>query len=232
MKKNQSLWVKIPLLFATFLWPFATGVAAPVPPPALPDTYKAMTDIRARDTYPDETVKHALIAAIFPDSVEALALKLSNVTAGFYGLTLKQVGAQCGLNMVDPVSKALFRDLGRLKTAEAQEKGVALPKDSRALGMVFVTAVFTSSPEYNFEFVKYTPEETVVRIFGVCRYYRIAKKLNIESHLTWPVLLPFFEGIADQMGIACGVTMKINRLEKDGTCDYLARFVMEGKKGR
>jgi hypothetical protein len=232
MRKNVCLGTTFFFLLVSFFYPLTAGLAAPAGPMGAPDTYKALGDIRNRDIYPDETVKHYLIDTMFPHGVETMALKLSNVTAGFYGITLKQVGAQCGQDKVDPVSRALFRELGRLKTAEAREMGMALPKDSRALGMVFVTAVYTSSPEYNFEFVKYTPEETVMKISGADRYYRMAKKLNIDSLLTWPTLITFFEGIAEQMGIKCGVTMKINKLEKDGTCDFLARFVMDGQKAK
>jgi hypothetical protein len=65
-----------------------------------------------------------------------------------------------------------------------------------------------------------------MRFFGVCRYFRIAKKLNIESHISWPVLIPFFEGIAQQIGVECKVEMEIRKLEDDGRCDYLAKFTL------
>jgi hypothetical protein len=188
--------------------------------------YEEMNVLRGRDIYPDDDLETYLVEKIFPDTVETLALKLSNVTAGFYGFALKHAGLECGFDKLDPISKSLFRELGRLKTMEAREKGIDLPKDTRALAMVFITAVFTSSPEYRFEFLKFTPQETVVRIFGACRYYRIAKKLNIESYLTWPVLTPFFEGIAEEVGAKCVITVDIRALEEDGTCDYIAKFAM------
>lgn len=189
--------------------------------------YEEMRALRGSDAYPDKDLETYLVEKIFPDTAGTLALKLSNVTAGFYGFTLKHAGLQCGFDKVDPISKSLFRELGRLKTMEARERGIELPKDTRALPMVFITAVFTSSPEYRFEFLEYTPQVTVLRIFGACRYYRIAKKLDIESHLVWPVLLPFFEGIAEEVGVRCGITMDIKTLEADGTCDYLAKFEMK-----
>jgi hypothetical protein len=105
--------------------------------------------------------------------------------------------------------------------------GIFLPPDSRAPAIVFVTAVYTSSPEYNFEFLNYTPEETAIKILGACRYYRVAKNLNIDEYLTWPTLVPFFEGIAEELGISCSVEMTVKRLEDDGACDYLAKFVMK-----
>ena len=95
----------------------------------------------------------------------------------------------------------MFRKLGQLKTREALELGVDVPKDSRAPALVFITAVHSASPEYNFEVFEYLPNETVVRVFGVSRYDRIAKKLDIERYLSWPELLPFFEGVAEEMGI-------------------------------
>jgi hypothetical protein len=126
---------------------------------------------------------------------------------------------------VDTVSKNLFRELGHLKATEAREMGIPLPPDSRAPAVVFVTAVYTSSPEYNFEFLTYTPEETDLRIFGSCRYYRIARKLGIAGYLRWPTLIPFFQGIVEELGIECSVEMTVKSLEEDGTCDYLARFL-------
>ena len=162
--------------------------------------YSEMKALRDKDAYPDSGLESYLVDSIYPPSAAALALRLSNVTAGFYGLALKHAGLSCGWDKIDGVSRSLFRELGHMKAAEAAEMGIDLPKDSRAPSMVFITAVFTISPEYHFEFLKYTPQETVMRIFGACRYYRIAKRLNIESYLAWPVLAPFFEGIAEEAG--------------------------------
>ncbi len=51
--------------------------------------YGEIQGIRAKDTYPDEEVKAHLIDKSFPKSAEDMTLKLSNVTAAFYGLMLK-----------------------------------------------------------------------------------------------------------------------------------------------
>ena len=48
---------------------------------------------------------------------------------------------------------------------------------------MFITAVHSASPEYNFEVFEYLPNETVIRVFGVSRYDRIAKKLDIERYV-------------------------------------------------
>lgn len=186
--------------------------------------YKEIMSIREKDKFPNQELEEHLIGKVFPKTTQELALGLSNVTAAFYGLTLKHAGQQSSWDKVDSISKSLFRELGHLKTKEAQEKELDLPSDTRALAIVFVSAVYTSSPEYNFEFLKYTPKETVIRIFGACRYFRIAKKLNIEAHLSWPTLIPFFEGIAQQIGVECTVEMEIKKLEDDGSCEYLTRF--------
>jgi hypothetical protein len=188
--------------------------------------YERMKGVRAKDVYPDAELERHLVGKVFPPDAEAMARKLSNVTAAFYGMGLKHAGLECGWDKVDAISKGLFRELGHLKAAEARQMGVSLPPDSRAPAIVFVTAVFTSSPEYNFAFLDYTPEKTVMRIFGACRYYRMAKSLDIAGHLTWPTLIPFFEGIAGELRIPCTVEMKVERLEDDGACDYLATFVM------
>jgi hypothetical protein len=120
----------------------------------------------------------------------------------------------------------VFRNLGRLKTREAVEVGVDVPKDSRALALVFITAVHSASPEYNFEVFEYLPEETVIRVFGISRYDRIAKKLDIERYLTWPELVPFFEGVAEEMGVKCRIEGDLKELGEEGRYECLYRFTL------
>ena len=186
--------------------------------------YGEMQNIRAKDVYPDEEVKAFLVEKTFPKSAEDMTLKLSNVTAAFYGLTLANVGERFGWKEADAVSKAVFRRLGQLKTKEALELGVDLPRDSRAPVLVFITAVHSASPEYNFEVLEYMPDETTVRVFGISRYDRIAKALNIERHLTWPELLPFFEGAAEELGIKCKVQGEIKELGEQGRYECIYRL--------
>ena len=94
--------------------------------------YSEIQGIRADDTYPDEEIKAYLVEKTFPKSAEEMTLKLSNVTAAFYGLMLKHVGQQFGWKEVDVLSKRVFRELGRLKTREALDNGIDLPRDCRA----------------------------------------------------------------------------------------------------
>ena len=92
--------------------------------------YAEMQGIRAADIYPDEEVKAQLVEKTFPKSAEEMTLKLSNVTAAFYGLLLAHIGDRFGWQEADTISKSVFRKLGQLKTKEAIEVGVDLPKDS------------------------------------------------------------------------------------------------------
>jgi CRP-like cAMP-binding protein len=188
--------------------------------------YAEMQGIRAKDIYPDEEVKAQLVEKTFPQSAEDMTLKLSNVSAAFYGLLLADVGARFGWAEADALSKSVFTKLGRLKTAEALDLGVDVPKDSRAPALVFITAVHSASPEYNFEVLEYLPEETAIRVFGVSRYDRIAKKLDIEQHLTWPELIPFFEGVAEEIGIKCKIEGDLRELGEGGRYECLYRFTL------
>ena len=188
--------------------------------------YAEMQGIRAADVYPDEEVKAQLVEKTFPKNAEEMTLKLSNVTAAFYGLLLAHVGDRFGWQEADTISKSVFRKLGQLKTKEAIEVGVDLPKDSRAPALVFITAVHSASPEYNFEVFEYLPEETVIRVFGISRYDRIAKKLDIERHLTWPELIPFFEGVAEELGIRCKVEGALKELGEEGKYECVYRIAL------
>lgn len=188
--------------------------------------YAQMQGIRAADIYPDEEVKAQLVEKTFPKNAEEMTLKLSNVTAAFYGLLLAHIGDRFGWKEADTISKSVFRKLGQLKTKEAIEVGVDLPRDSRAPVLVFITAVHSASPEYNFEVFEYLPEETVVRVFGISRYDRIAKKLDIERHLTWPELVPFFEGAAEELGVKCNVEGTLKELGDEGKYECVYRITL------
>jgi hypothetical protein len=63
--------------------------------------FKQMKSIRAEDKYPNKDLEKHIIDKIFPKDAEELALKLSNVTAGFYGFALKNIGQQCDWDKVD-----------------------------------------------------------------------------------------------------------------------------------
>lgn len=188
------------------------------------DFFREFDALRGEDVYPTEEMRESLVAAVFPASPAELALRLSGITAAFYGYLLRQAGLQLGWERIDPLSRALFHDLGELKAREALESGIEVPRDARAPAIVLVTAIFTSSPQYRFELRRYEPERTELRLFGKSRYYAIASKLGIARYLTWPVLVPFFAGIADSLGVSLAVDAVIERLEEDGECDYRFAF--------
>jgi hypothetical protein len=185
--------------------------------------------LRARDAYPSQELQRELEEKIFPRTPEEAVRRLSNVTGAFYGYTLKQAGLHYGWETIDTLSRELFSDLGSAKSREARDAGIDLPADSRALAIVIITAIFTSSPEYIFSTVTYTPQETAFRLKGACRYYRIARSLNIEGHLTWPVLVPFFQSVAHENGFSSTIETAIDRLDDDGTCDLYFRCTMTGQ---
>jgi hypothetical protein len=66
----------------------------------------------------------------------------------------------------------------------------------------------------------------VIRVFGVSRYGRIAKKLDIERYLSWPELLPFFEGVAEEMGVKCKVEGELKELGEEGRYDCVYRITL------
>ena len=96
--------------------------------------YAEMQGIRAKDTYPDEEVKAYLVEKTFPKSAEEMTLKLSNVSAAFYGLMLAHIGDRFGWREADAISKAVFKKLGQLKTREALELGVDVPRGFQGSG--------------------------------------------------------------------------------------------------
>ena len=188
--------------------------------------YAEMQGVRAKDTYPNDEVKAHLVEKTFPKSAEEMTLKLSNVSAAFYGLMLAHVGDRFGWREAHTISKAVFKKLGQLKTREALKLGVDVPKDSRGPALVFITAMHAASPEYNFEVFEYLPDRTVIRVFGVSRYDRIARKLDIARHLTWPELGPFFEGVAEELGVKCKIQGELKELGEEGRYDCVYTFTL------
>ena len=67
----------------------------------------------------------------------------------------------------------------------------------------------------------------MIRVFGISRYDRIAKRLEIEQHLTWPELIPFFNGVAQEMGINCKIEGDLKELGEEGRYDCIYRFTLQ-----
>jgi hypothetical protein len=190
------------------------------------DLYAQMGTTRIRDTYPNIQLMEELVEKLYPQSAEELALRISSASAGLLAGTMRVVGQQLGWDKVDWVSKAAFRDLGEGMARRAEAIGVDLPKDTRALAVVFITALYDCLPGFNFEIREFTIGRTSMRIFGVSSFFKAAKEQHIDSHISWPVIGAFFEGVARQLGVACYVHVYADRLDSDGRCDYRATFTL------
>lgn len=64
-------------------------------------------------------------------------------------------------------------------------------------------AIFTSSPEYNFEFKELNDYKCELLIKGVDRYHKITHSLQIAGLLKWSVVKPFYTGHLRDYGTGC-----------------------------
>lgn len=182
--------------------------------------------MRAQDGFHAQQDPELLLRAFYPPTPSALAEDLSRVTSLFYGLLLQVAGEQLGVQAVDALSRELFYRLGRMKaqaTRDQRTEREAFHGDARDLVTVLIAAIYNASPEYVFHVERYDAEQCCVRLDGVDRYYRAARDLGLVEHLQWPTLHPFFEGIRDQLGIACEVESKL--LAVDVEARLSARYV-------
>lgn len=63
-------------------------------------------------------------------------------------------------------------------------------------------AIFTSSPEYNFEFKELNDQKCELLIKGVDRYHKITQSLQIAGLLKWAVI-NFYTGRLRHYGTGC-----------------------------
>lgn len=183
---------------------------------------KTIASIRGNDIYPSGEIKNEIINTFFPDNTSKLVQDLSGVTGAFYGILLKTVGEEFGNSKIDNISKKVFYELGKLKAQQATEIYPELPIDKRAFAIVLISAIYNASPEYSFKLIKYEAEHTIIELNGVDRYLRILNQLNISKHVTFPTLIPFFEGIKDSLNINCkfSYTMNIENNLNKTNCTY------------
>lgn len=179
--------------------------------------FKNLGESRNRDIFPSQEVKESLVNAFFPEDTLTLTQNLSSVTAAFYGLLLKNIGAAFGNDKMDEHSKKLFYELGKLKTMQAFQVHPALEKDTRTFAAVVIYTIYNSSPEYHFRILKYSPENTIVELTGVDRYLKILTELGIEKHITIPTFLPFVEGIKEIVNIPCQIDYTFEQTNDDFT---------------
>lgn len=159
--------------------------------------FEQLEALRGHDHYPSPEIKDYLIQLYLPTSVSDLASNLSNITSQFYALQLQSIGTTYGVDQIRVQSDKLFYQLGLAKAEQALAKDPMITRDCRALILVVISAIYTSSPEFKFSVEAFTPNHAVIVLRGVDRYHRAAKKYQIDSYLSFPTLLPFMEGVRD-----------------------------------
>ena len=87
---------------------------------------------------------------------------------------------------------------------------------------VIVSAIYNASPEYVFEIIELSPNKTIFKLDGIDRYLRILSQLDIEHHITFPVLIPFMEGIKNALDLDCKIEFEsvINKEENKTNTIY------------
>lgn len=186
----------------------------------LPETYAALSDFRKNDVYLPEMNQDQLIADFFPGTFTELTQRLSDITGAFYGGMLKQIGKFYGAEAIEQLSSTFMYDLGSRMTLRNLEAKPNLQPGIPAVAKILMGAVFTSSPEYNFEFKELNDYKCELLIKGVDRYHKITHSLQIAGLLKWPVIKPFIQGICDTMGLDVLLEIKVLRLDPDSKCSY------------
>lgn len=184
--------------------------------------------MRSNDHFHPAQDRAQLMEVLFPASPFALAEDLSNVTSLFYGLLLQVAADRYGVEAVDALSRELFYRLGRAKaraTYDQKSGQLAFHGDVRDLVTILISAIYNASPEYRFNVERFDPDSCVVVLTGVDRYYRAATTLALVPHLRFPTLHRFFEGIRDELSIACDVQSELLSIEPEArlTTRYVFR---------
>lgn len=191
----------------------------------LPEPFMALLDFRKNDVYLPEMDQNQIILDLFPGTFTELTQRLSDITGAFYGGILKQAGKLYGAETVDQLSNAFMYDLGSRMALKNMETKPNLQPGIPAMAKVLIGAVFTSSPEYNFEFKELNDHRVELLIKGVDRYHKIAQSLQIAGLLKWPVIRPFVQGVCDTMGLDVLLEMKVVKLDIDSSCVYEVRMM-------
>lgn len=186
----------------------------------LPETFTALSDFRKNDVYHSEMNQNEIITDFFPATFTDLTQRLSDITGAFYGGLLKQAGKLYGEKVVNELSTAFMHDLGSRMALRNLESKPNLQPGIPAVAKILIGAVFTSSPEYNFDFKELNDHRVELLIKGVDRYHKIAQSLQIAGLLKWPVIEPFIQGVCDTMGLDVLFEMKVLNLNPDSSCVY------------
>ena len=186
----------------------------------LPETYVALSDFRKHDVYLPEMNQAQIISDFFPGTFTELTQRLSDITGAFYGGMLKQAGKLYGAEAIEQLSSTFMYDLGSRMALKNLETKSNLQPGIPAVAKILIGAVFTSSPEYNFEFKELNDHTCELLIKGVDRYHKITQSLQIAGLLKWPVIKPFIQGACDTMGLDVLLEIKVLKLDPDSTCSY------------
>ena len=186
----------------------------------LPETYLALSDFRKHDIFLPEMNQAQIISDFFPGTFTELTQRLSDITGAFYGGMLKQIGRLYGAEAIEQLSSTFMYDLGSRMTLRNLETKPNLQPGIPAVAKILIGAIFTSSPEYNFEFKELNEHKCELLIKGVDRYHKITQSLQIAALLKWPVIKPFLQGVCDTMGLDVLLDIKVLQLDPDSLCSY------------
>lgn len=186
----------------------------------LPETYAALSDFRENDVYLPEMNQAQIISDFFPQTFTELTQRLSDITGAFYGGMLKQIGKLYGAEAIEQLSSTFMYDLGSRMALRNLETKPNLQPGIPAVAKILIGAIFTSSPEYNFEFKELNDYKCELLIKGVDRYHKITQSLQIAGLLKWPVIKPFIQGVCDTMGLDVLLDIKVLKLDPDSSCSY------------
>lgn len=189
-------------------------------PIQLPETYIALSDFRKKDIYLPEMNQDQIISDFFPETFKELTQRLSDITGAFYGGLLKQAGKLYGPEAIEQLSSTFMYDLGSRMALKNMEAKPDLQPGIPAVAKVLIAAVFTSSPEYNFEFKELNDHKAEFLIKGIDRYHKITQSFQIAGLLKWPVIKPFVQGVCDTMGLDVLLEMNVLKLDPDSSCIY------------
>ncbi len=187
---------------------------------------KELGKLRANDIYLQENIKQVSMDNFLPKNTLELTLDLSNVTSVFYGLAIKNICENFGKESANEISKKIFYDLGRLKTQQCKSKYTNLENNTKAFAYIIISAIYNASPEYSFEIIQFSKEETVVKIEGLDRYLRILSELKLEKYVEFPTLIPFMEGVRDELNLKCEIDYEMEIDKKENKTSTIYKFKM------
>ena len=185
-----------------------------------PETFVALSDFRKNDIYLSGMNRDQIISDFFPGTFTELVQRLSDITGAFYGGMLKQTEKLFGAEAVETLSSKFMYDLGSKMALRNLQMKPDLQPGIPAVAKIIIGAVFTSSPEYSFEFKELNDQKIEMLIRGVDRYHKITQSLEISGLLKWPVIQPFIQGVCDTMGLDVLLSIKVLELNPDSSCVY------------